>query len=61
MNIPAKKYSEDTNAYDQKSVRARIEALFLNNIGLVVTREKILAAAKDPNTGKERWPRKFGQ
>lgn len=49
----SKKYSEDTAEYDQKTVSQRIEALFLNNIGLVVTRAQIIRAAKDPKTGKE--------
>ncbi|WP_197422786.1 hypothetical protein [Burkholderia sp. ABCPW 14] len=48
-----KKYSEDANRYDQKTVSQRIEALFLNNIGLVVTRDQILRAATNPVTGKE--------
>ncbi len=52
--IPIEKiYSSDTTQYDQKSVSARLEALFLNNVGLVVTREQIIAAARDPVTGKE--------
>ena len=49
----SKKYSADKTKYAQKSVSARIEALFLNNIGLVVTRDQIIGAAKDPVTGKE--------
>jgi hypothetical protein len=52
--IPKSKvYSTDTNAYEQKTVRQRIEALFLSNIGLVITRDQIIRAAKDPLTGKE--------
>lgn len=52
--IPDKKiYSNDKTKYTQKSVSARIEALFLNNIGLVVTREQIIRVATDPVTGKE--------
>jgi hypothetical protein len=48
-----KVYSQDATEYDQKSVSKRVEALFLNNIGLVVTRAQILRAARDPVTGKE--------
>ena len=48
-----KVYSTDTSAYEQKTVRQRIEALFLNNVGLVVSRDQIRAAARDPKTGKE--------
>lgn len=52
--IPTEKiYSSDNTTYDQKSVSARLEALFLNNVGLVVTREQIIAAARNPITSKE--------
>lgn len=52
--IPATKtYSTDTTVYGQKTVRQRLEAMFLANVGLVVTRDQILAAARDPKTGKE--------
>lgn len=52
--IPTKKiYSTDRSKYDQKTVRLRLEAMFLANIGLVVTRDQILAAARDPKTNKE--------
>jgi hypothetical protein len=52
--IPQQKiYSDDAARYEQKTVRLRLEALFLANVGLVVTREQILAAARDPSTGRE--------
>lgn len=52
--IPAQKnYSTDHSKYEQKTVRQRLEAMFLANVGLVVTRDQILAAARDPKTGKE--------
>lgn len=52
--IPKKKiYSTDNTVYTQPSVSARLEALFLNNIGLVVTRDQIIAAARNPKTGRE--------
>jgi hypothetical protein len=52
--IPAqKKYSTDKSTYEQKTVRLRLEAMFLANVGLVVTRDQILAAARDPVTGNE--------
>lgn len=52
--IPLQKiYSSDTSTYTQKSVRQRIEAMFLANVGLVVTRAQIQAAARDPMTGEE--------
>ncbi len=52
--IPDQKiYSADASSYDQSSVRKRLEAFFLANVGLVVTRERLLAVARDPKTGKE--------
>lgn len=52
--IPKRKiYSTDRVTYTQKTVRQRLEALFLANVGLVLTRDQILAAARDPVTGKE--------
>lgn len=52
--IPAEKiYSTDNLKYTQKSVSQRIEALFLNNVGKVVTRQQIIRVATDPKTGKE--------
>ncbi len=46
-------YGKVKGPYTHKSVKARIEALFLDNIGKVVTREQILEAAKSPLTGNE--------
>jgi len=48
-----KVYAKIEKQYKQKNIRARIEALFLDNLGKVVTREQILAVAKDPETGTE--------
>jgi len=39
--------------YSQSSVKRRIEALFLDNVARVLTREQILQAARDPVSGKE--------
>lgn len=46
-------YGEVKGPYTQRSVRARIEALFLDNVGKVLSREQVQQAARDPNTGKE--------
>lgn len=62
--IPPKKiYSEDQSEYAQKTVRQRIEALFVANIGRVVTREQIRAAARDPKTGNdpENWHQRLSE
>lgn len=49
--------------YRQKSVRARIEAFFLDNLGKVVTREQLIEVATDPNTGKapENWHQRLSE
>ncbi len=39
--------------YDQKSIKKRIEAFLLDNIGKIVTREMIVQVSKDPVTGRE--------
>lgn len=56
-------YSKDAAKYEQKSVSQRIEALFLANIGLVVTREQILKAATDPVSGRipENWHQRLSE
>lgn len=62
--IPKQKvYSTDNSVYAQKSVSQRIEALFLNNIGKVVTREQIIAASTDPVTGRqpENWHQRLSE
>jgi hypothetical protein len=46
-------YGEVKGPYKQPSVRKRIEALFLDNVGKILTREQIMEAAKNPSTGKE--------
>lgn len=43
-----KEYAEVTKKYTQKSISARIEALFLDNLGKVIKREQIIEVAKDP-------------
>lgn len=48
-----KVYGEVKGPYRQKSIKRRIEALFLDNLGKVLTREQIIQVAKDPVTGKE--------
>ncbi len=39
--------------YRQSTVKKRLEALFLDNVGRILSREQILQAAKDPKTGAE--------
>lgn len=47
------KYGEIKGPYLQRSIKQRIEAFFLDNIGKIVTREQIIEVAKDPQTAKE--------
>ena len=49
--------------YMQNSVRARIEAFFLDNIGKVATREQITEVATDPRTGRqpENWHQRLSE
>lgn len=46
-------YGKVKGSYRQKSVKKRIEALFLNNIGKVLDRQQIIQVARDPRTGEE--------
>lgn len=43
----------DYQRYKQRSIRERIEALFLDNIGKIVTNQNLVEVSRDPITGKE--------
>jgi hypothetical protein len=49
--------------YNQKSVRARIEAFFLDNVGKIAIRDQIMEVAKDPITGRipENWHQRLSE
>lgn len=49
--------------YNQASVRARIEAFFLDNLGRIVTREQLIEVATDPKTGRspENWHQRLSE
>lgn len=49
--------------YNQRSVRGRIQAFFLDNIGRVITREEIMEVATDPVTGRspENWHQRLSE
>ena len=49
--------------YTQRSVRARIEAFFLDNIGKVATGNQIIEVATDPITGRqpENWHQRLSE
>lgn len=59
---------EDRNAkikapYTQRSIQARIEAFFLDNLGKVATREQLIEVATDPVTGRvpENWHQRLSE
>ena len=49
--------------YRQKSIRARIEAFFLDNLGKVATHEQLIEVATDPETGRvpENWHQRLSE
>lgn len=59
----AKRKQAKVGRYKQKSIIGRIEALFLDNVGCVVTREQILSVARDPKTGRvpENWHQRLSE
>ena len=56
-------YGEVKGPYKQKSIKQRIEALFLDNLGKILTREQIIEVAKNPVTGKqpENWHQRLSE
>ena len=58
-----KEYGEVKGPYLQKTIRERIKALFLDNLGKTVTREDILEVAKDPESGRipENWHQRLSE
>lgn len=56
-------YGKIKKAYTQKSVKERIKALFLDNIGKVLDREQIIKVATDPKTKKqpENWHQRLSE
>ena len=49
--------------YTQHSIRARIEAFFLDNLGKVASREQLIEVATDPVTGRvpENWHQRLSE
>lgn len=52
-----------TSKYSQKTIKERVERLFLDNLGKIVTREQIMAVATDPTTGRvpENWHQRLSE
>lgn len=49
--------------YTQKSIKARIEAFFLDNLGKIVTREQLIEVSTDPESGRvpENWHQRLSE
>lgn len=60
---PNKVYGTAKGPYTQKSIRARILALFLDNVGKIITRSQIIEVATDPVTGRipENWHQRLSE
>ena len=58
-----KAYGKLKGPYKQQSVRQRIEALLLDNVGKIVTREMIIKVATDPVTRRqpENWHQRLSE
>jgi len=58
-----KRHAVVKGPYTQPSVRKRIEAFFLDNIGKIATREQIMQVATDPKTGRvpENWHQRLSE
>ncbi|MFQ5804488.1 MAG: restriction endonuclease [Candidatus Methylomirabilales bacterium] len=58
-----KEYALIKGPYRQKSVKRRIEAFLLDNVGKVATREQIIEVARDPETGRapENWHQRLSE
>jgi len=59
----SKIYRKIKKKYTQKSIKERIEALFLDNIGKIITREQIIEVATNPITNKqpENWHQRLSE
>ena len=56
-------YGEVKRKYLEKSIKKQIEALILDNIGKIMTREQILEVGRDPETGvePENWHQRLSE
>jgi hypothetical protein len=52
-----------TNIYNQKSVKKRLEAFFIDNVGKIVTNEMLIEVSQDPITRKapENWHQRLSE
>jgi hypothetical protein len=58
-----KEYGTVGRRYEERSVSKRIEALFLDNLGKVLTRKQIIRVATNPTTGvePENWHQRLSE
>jgi hypothetical protein len=56
-------YAEIKGLYNQRSIRNRNEAFFLDNIAKIATREQILEVVRDPQTGRvpKNWHQRLSE
>jgi len=61
--LAGKEYGQVKGPYKQRAIRDRIEALFLDNVGKVLTAEQIREVARDPGTGiePENWHQRLSE
>ena len=57
------KLSNVEKKYEQGSIIKRMEAFFLDNLGLIVTREQLMEVSTDPKTGvtPENWHQRLSE
>ena len=53
MTQTSGRYAVIYGPYEQKSIRERLEAFFLDNLGKIAAREQLIEVSKDPVTGDE--------
>ena len=53
----------DYSKYTQKTIKKRIEAVFLDNVGKIVTNHDLVEVSKDPLTGiePENWHQRLSE
>ncbi|EXJ25066.1 TPA: restriction endonuclease [Vibrio parahaemolyticus] len=52
-----------SKTYTQKSIKQRLEAFFIDNVGKIVTNDMLIQVARDPVTGKdpENWHQRLSE
>ena len=53
--VESRAYATIKGPYNQRSARARIEAFFLDNVGLIATKEQVMGVSRNQKTGVLPW------